>query len=62
MEEFYTDEDSDVNAEIEGAILQGEERQVAPKGRAKTKLKFNQGEGFVQEMQQGLQGSVRAVN
>ena len=62
VEEFYTDEDSDVNAEIEGAILQGEERQVAPKGRAKTKLKFNQGEGFVQEMQQGLQGSVRAVN
>ncbi len=62
VDEFYTDEDSDVNTETEGANLQGEQGQVASKGRAKSKPKFNQSEGFVQEMQQGLQGSVRAVN
>ncbi|MFX8910871.1 hydrolase or metal-binding protein, partial [Acinetobacter baumannii] len=30
--------------------------------RTKAMSKPNQGEGFVQDMQKGLQGSVRAVN
>lgn len=62
VEEFYTDEDSDLNAEAEEEHAQTEQAQTALKGRVKTKPKFNQGEGFVQEMQQGLQGSVRAMN
>ncbi|MDQ9009077.1 hydrolase or metal-binding protein [Acinetobacter gerneri] len=49
VEEFYTDE----NAEIE---------QVQPQARSKIKSKPNPAEGFVKEIQQGLQGSVRAVN
>ena len=62
VEEFYTDDDSYLNAETDGANLQGEQVQVASKGKAKAKPNFNKGEGFVQEIQQGLQGSVRAVN
>ena len=49
VEEFYTDE-----------IVETEQAQPEPKGRAKPK--FNQGDGFVQDIQKGLQGSVRAVN
>lgn len=53
VEEFYSDENQDTNTE-----------QVQPEtsSRAKTKSKLNQGAGFVQDIQQGLQGSVRAVN
>lgn len=49
VEEFYADElveSEQVNAELKG----------------KAKPKFNQGKGFVQDIQQGLQGSVRVVN
>lgn len=49
VEEFYTDE-----------VMESE--QTKPESKAKTKSKFNQMEGFVQDIQQGLQGSVRAVN
>ncbi|MEG2560413.1 MAG: hydrolase or metal-binding protein [Acinetobacter sp.] len=49
MEEFYANENSEVE-------------QVQPESRAKTKPKFNQDDGFVQDIQQGLQGSVRSVN
>ena len=49
VEEFYTDE-----------VMESE--QTKRESKAKTKSKFNQGEGFVQDIQQGLQGSVRAVN
>ena len=48
-EEFYTDE-----------LIESEQTKFDSK--TKTKSKFNQGEGFVQDIQQGLQGSVRAVN
>ncbi len=52
VEEFYTDENSE------------EERhdQAESKARTKSKPKFNQGDGFVQDIQKGLQGSVRTVN
>lgn len=49
VQEFYTDEFV-------------EYEQVRPDSRAKEKLKFNQGDDFVQEIQQGLRQSVRAVN
>ena len=49
VEEFYTDE-----------VVESEQTQ--PESKTKTKPKFNQGDGFVQDMQKGLQGSVRAVN
>ena len=49
VEEFYTDE-----------LVESE--QVQPNSKAKAKPKFHQGEGFVQDIQQGLQQSVRAVN
>lgn len=49
VEEFYTDEYS-------------ETLQQPTESKAKTKPKFNQDDGFVQDIQQGLQGSVRAVN
>ena len=49
VEEFYVDE----NAEPEHSPLE-------PK--AKTKTKFTQSKGFVQDIQQGLQQNVRAVN
>ena len=51
VEEFYTNE-----TEIEG------DTQTQPVITARTKTKPNQREGFVQDMQKGLQGSVRAVN
>lgn len=53
VEEFYNDENQDAEAE-----------QLQPEAstRTKAKAKPNQSEGFVQDMQKGLQGSVRAVN
>lgn len=53
MEEFYSDETQDTDI---GQV------QSETSSRAKVKPKLNQGDGFVQEMQQELQGSVRAVN
>lgn len=61
VEEFYTEENSDAE-EISPKNVQAEQVQATSKGRAKAKPKFNQGEGFVQDIQQGLQGSVRTVN
>lgn len=49
VEEFYSDE-----------LVESEQTQPNLKSKVKTKL--NQGDGFVQDIQQGLQGSVRAVN
>lgn len=49
VEEFYTD----------GVV---ESEQVQPKTKTKAKAKFNQGDGFVQEIQKGLQQSVQALN
>ncbi|MFW2015440.1 hydrolase or metal-binding protein [Acinetobacter bereziniae] len=49
VEEFYTDEVT-------------ESEQAQPESKSKVKPKLNQGDGFVQDIQQGLQGSVRAVN
>ncbi len=49
VEEFYTDE-----------VMESE--QTKPDSKDKTKPKFNQREGFVQDIQQGLQQSVRVVN
>ncbi|MDM1759869.1 hydrolase or metal-binding protein [Acinetobacter sp. 251-1] len=53
VEEFYTDEME--NQEVE-------QTQPATTTRTKAKPQPNQSEGFVQDMQKGLQGSVRAVN
>jgi len=58
--EFYTDENSDAE-QISPENVQAEHVQARSKGRAKAKPKFNQGEGFVQDIQQGLQQSVRSV-
>ncbi|MFH4284737.1 hydrolase or metal-binding protein, partial [Acinetobacter baumannii] len=49
VEEFYIDE-----------LV--ESQQVQPNSKAKAKPKFHQGQGFVQDIQQGLQQNVRAVN
>lgn len=49
VEEFYTDEVT-------------ESEQAQPESKSKVKPKLNQGDGFVQDIQQGLQKSVRAVN
>ncbi|MER8125481.1 hydrolase or metal-binding protein [Acinetobacter nosocomialis] len=51
--EFYSDENQDIDI----GQLPSE-----TSSRAKTKPKPNQAEDFVQDMQKGLQGSVRAVN
>ena len=56
VEEFYTNENSEEEHQ------QVEHVQAESKARTKSKLKFNQGDGFVQDIQKGLQGSVRAVN
>ena len=61
VEEFYTEENSDIE-QILPENVQGVQVQSETRTRAKTKLKPNQGDGFVQDIQQGLQGSVRAVN
>ena len=53
VDEFYTEENHEAT-DVE---------QVQPETtRAKAKPKSHQSEGFVQDIQQGLQGSVRAVN
>lgn len=57
VEEFYSDENSDAE-QISPENVQAEQEQA----RSKSMAKFNQGEGFAQDIQQGLQGSVRAVN
>lgn len=49
VEEFYVDKSSEI-------------QQQHLDSRSKTKPKLNQDDGFVQDMQKGLQGSVRAVN
>ncbi|MEQ1320864.1 hydrolase or metal-binding protein [Acinetobacter guillouiae] len=49
VEEFYTDEVTD-------------SEQAQPEVKSKVKPKLNQGDGFVQDIQKELQGSVRAVN
>ncbi|QUD78461.1 hydrolase or metal-binding protein [Acinetobacter baumannii] len=51
MEEFYSDTDETLN-----------ERKGQTEPLTTTRTKANQGDGFVQEMQKGLQRSVRAVN
>lgn len=53
VEEFYSDENQETNIE---------QVKSETKARTKAKPKPNQGEGFVQDIQKGLQGSVRAVN
>ena len=53
VEEFYTNESE--NEDVG-------QTQTVTIARTKTKSQPNQGEGFVQDMQRGLQGSVRAVN
>ncbi len=49
VEEFYANENSEVE-------------QVQSESKPKVKAKHHQSEGFVQDIQKGLQGSVRAVN
>lgn len=53
VEEFYPDENQETSIE---------RVQSETTARTKTKPRANQSEGFVQDMQKGLQGSVRAVN
>ena len=53
VEEFYSEENQDTDTE---------QAQLVTSSRVKAKSKPNQGDGFVQDMQKGLQGSVRAVN
>ncbi|CAM9150747.1 recombination directionality factor [Acinetobacter bereziniae] len=53
VEEFYGDENQE--REIE-------QTQPVTTARTKVKPKLNHGDDFVQDMQKGLQGSVRAVN
>ncbi|HCE1007760.1 recombination directionality factor [Acinetobacter baumannii] len=53
VEEFYMDENQETTIE---------QAQPLTTTRAKVKVKSNQGEDFVQDIQKGLQGSVRAVN
>ncbi|MDO3657201.1 recombination directionality factor [Acinetobacter genomosp. 15BJ] len=53
VEEFYTEENQETNIE---------QVQSETTARTKTKPKPSQREGFVQDIQKGLQGSVRAVN
>lgn len=56
VEEFYSDENQEADAQ------QTRVETATTTARTKTKPKPNQSEGFVQDMQKGLQGSVRAVN
>ena len=51
VEEFYTEEN-----------FEAEQVQPQSQSKDKSKTKFNQQDGFVQDIQQGLQGSVRVVN
>ncbi|NWK53462.1 hydrolase or metal-binding protein [Acinetobacter sp. SwsAc5] len=59
----------EVNAEEGGEIVEEfyleksfESEQQAIDSKSKTKSKLNQDDGFIQDIQKGLQGSVRAVN
>lgn len=56
VEDFYNDENQE--ADIQPTQVE----TATTTTRTKAKPKPNQGEGFVQDMQKGLQGSVRAVN
>lgn len=56
VEEFYGDENQEAD------IQETQAEAVTTTARAKARSKPNQREGFVQDMQKGLQGSVRAVN
>ena len=49
VEEFYTEE-------------VGECEQMQSESKIKAKPKFNQQDGFVDDIQKGLQGSVMAIN
>lgn len=53
VEEFYMDENQEANIE---------QTQPLTMTRGKVKDKSNQGEDYVQDIQKGLQGSVRVVN
>ena len=53
VEDFYSDENQETNME---------QNQAEMITRAKTKSKPNRDATFVQDIQKGLQGSVRAVN
>jgi hypothetical protein len=53
VEEFYAEENQETDIEY---------AQPETKTRAEIKSKSNQREGFVQEIQKGLQQNVRAVN
>ncbi|WP_179995080.1 hydrolase or metal-binding protein [Acinetobacter sp. YH16053] len=53
VEEFYMDENQETNIE---------QAQSLTMTRAKVKDKSNHEDGFVQDIQKGLQGSVRAIN
>ena len=56
VEEFYTDENSETDAQ------QTKAETANTTARTKAKPKPNQGDGFIQDMQKGLQQNVRAVN
>lgn len=65
----YSNAQFEVNAEEELDLVEefcaeesSEAEQQPIDSKAKTKPKLNQDDGFVQDMQKGLQGSVRAVN
>ena len=49
IEEFYTEE-------------VGESERMQSESKIKAKPKFNQQDGFVDDIQKGLQGSVMAIN
>ncbi len=53
LRSFYSNENQEADTE---------QVQAETTTRAKAKPKSNQGANFVQDMQKGLQGSVRAVN
>lgn len=55
-EEFYSDENQETDAQ------KTQVETATTTARTKTKPKPNQSEGLVQDIQKGLQGSVRAVN
>ena len=56
VEEFYSDENSEEEHQ------QVEQVQAESKASTKSKPKFNQSEGFVQDIQKGLQQNVSIVN
>ena len=54
--------DGDEGLEIVAEFYTDEAEQTQLESEVKAKSKFTQGKGFVQDIQQGLQASVRAVN